>query len=147
MYTTDHNSNMQSLCRILRCVVFIYAQWRTLSGLFFPSLCLLLCHVYHITVGEGHRWGDVEADVYAVGQSALLKLMQGCYCWDLFGKPSWKHTYQQNGELWSLFISDWSPGSIKFSGCTLSCIACQCQQSPLSPCISKGIRSSILSSC
>lgn len=88
VHTYDHNSNMQSLCRIMRCVVFIYAQWRTLSGLFFPSLCLLLCHVYHITVGEGHRWGEVEAEVYAVGRSALLK--QGCYCCDLFRKPSWK---------------------------------------------------------
>lgn len=71
--------------------------------------------MYHITVGEGHRCGEGEADGYEVGRSALLKLMQSCCRCDLFREPNatqmivTMHTYQQTVELWSLFSSDLTP--------------------------------------
>lgn len=142
MYTTDHNSNMQSLCRIIRCVVFIYAQWEFCPDYsshpfaFYCAMCTT--SLWERGIGEG----TLEADGCAVGRSALLKLLQGWCCWcDLFWKRSWKHTHISK----IVSCGAWSPGGIYFPGCTLGCIACQRQRSPLPPCISKGIRGSIFS--
>lgn len=61
--------------------------------------------MYHITVGEGHRCGEEEADGYEVGQSALLELMQSCcrceVFWELNAKQisATMHTRQQTAEL------------------------------------------------
>lgn len=84
----------------------IHLKLKVLSRLYFPFLCLLLCYMYHITVGEGHRCGEEEADGYEVGRSALLKLMQSR--WDSFWELNAKqilvttHTRQQTAELWKM---------------------------------------------
>lgn len=80
MYTTTRSRvNHAIIVQIYKlCCIHLMLNGKILSSLYFPFLCLLLCYVYHITVGEGHRCGEEEADGYEVGQSALLKLMQSC---------------------------------------------------------------------